>query len=101
MFNLMAGATVTELTTITMAALSSHSFVIQAADQINVTTRAIRRFFVSNSVMKLANSCAGDIVVLAPAYSNGDSPTAQQTVRTYMSAIGKFNSILVFRDHSL
>jgi hypothetical protein len=54
-----------------MADLSSHSFVVRAADQNNVRGRAIRRVFVSNSVMKLANSSAGDLIVLAP----GDSQT--------------------------
>ena len=61
-----------------LTAMTSLSFLIRAADQVNVKGRAIRRVLVSNNVMKLSKSCAGDFVVLAPA-SIGDS---QHNVRT-------------------
>ncbi|KAI0247471.1 AAA family ATPase [Lactifluus subvellereus] len=61
-----------------MTDFSSFSFLIRAADQVNVKGRAIRRVFVSNNIIKLTKSCAGDLVVLAPAYTIRDSETGQQ-----------------------
>jgi hypothetical protein len=49
-----------------MPDLSSLSFVIRPADESIIERRAIRRFVVSNNVLKLVNSCAGDLVILAP-----------------------------------
>jgi hypothetical protein len=48
-----------------MAEIPSLTFSITAADQINVRGRAIRRIFLSNNALKLANLFTGDVVVLS------------------------------------
>jgi hypothetical protein len=59
-----------------MADLSSLSFVIRTADEPIIGHRSIRRFFVSNTVLKLVNSCVGDLVIL------GASASQQEEVGT-------------------
>jgi hypothetical protein len=48
-----------------MTEIPSLTFSITAADQVNVRGRAIRRFFLSNNALKLANLFTGDVVVLS------------------------------------
>ena len=50
-----------------MADISSHTFVIQRTDQINSTTRAVRRIFVNSDAIKMSKLYAGDVVALAAA----------------------------------
>ena len=47
--------------------MSSNTFIIRAADKVNVRGRAVRRIFLSNHAMKLAKLYAGDVVVLTAA----------------------------------
>jgi hypothetical protein len=75
-----------------MVDLSSFSFVIRPADESIIGRRAIRRFFVSNNILKLVNSCAGDLVILASA--------SQQEVGTSLLSPGTAQKNSYIRDHS-
>jgi hypothetical protein len=50
-----------------MADISSHTFVIRGADQLDFTARAVRRIFVNSDAIKMSKLYAGDVVALAAA----------------------------------
>ena len=63
-----------------MADISSHTFVIRGADQVNFTARAVRRIFVNSDAIKMSKLYAGDVVALAAAESaNSVQPHSSET----------------------